>query len=475
MSSNNKALIIFNNPLIFMDEKYLKNILFKEKYSKLELTPILQNEIPIKIIIQFPEEALIDEFISQYNDKPLSDKLDYKLSFTKETKSKEEIQKEYENFTKLEQFQLYLDYQNEWKNNYSNNPEKPGLLYINEEAKKIGYEAIKYLVTKFSKNILQGKSILNISLPVFMFDKRTLHIAYASEQRFASYFLTKAALCVDKIEKLKWITTYLISCLHMSVIQLKPFNPIIGETFQCRVGTLDIYVEQTVNHPITLNIYCKDIYGNFTMYGYLITDASIYVNTLYTTRLGKCFIKLKDGTLFQIRLPPIVLKGLSLGDRIFNYYNKCIIQDLTNNLTAYIEMNPDEPGYFASFFKSKKSFPDYFRGRIVDSKFVTPEENNGEHKLDKNAKSYGDIEGEWTSFISFDNVEYWNINNCKALTLYSHEFTLPSDGRYRQDLINLIKGDQEKSQIEKENLEVRQRKDRKLRADYIKNKKVNNA
>ena len=469
--SNNLPLIILNNPLIFMDEEYLKSVLFKEKYSKYELTPICQNEIPIKIIIQFFEEPLIDEFISHYNNKPLSDKLDYKFSLTKETKSKEEIQKEYENFTKLEPFPFYQDYENEWKNNYSNNPEKSGLLYINEEAKKIGYEAVKYLVTKFSKNILEGKSILNISLPVFMFDKRTLQIAYAYEQRFAPYFLTKAALCTDKIERIKWVTTYLISCLHMSVIQVKPFNPIIGETFQCRIGTLDIYIEQTVNHPITLNIYCKDIKGNFIIYGHLITDASVYINTLYSTRLGKCFIKFKDGTLFQVRLPPIVLKGISMGDRIYNYYNKCMVQDLTNKLTAYIEMNPDEPGYFASFFKSKQTFPDYFRGKIVDSKFITPDDNNGDHKLAKGAKSYGDIEGEWTSYISFDNVEYWNNYKCKALTVYSHEFTLPSDGRYRGDLINLIKGDQEKSKKKKENLEVRQRKDRKLRADYLKNKK----
>ena len=256
----------------------------------------------------------------------------------------------------------------------------------------------------------------------------------------------------------------------MSVTQIKPFNPIIGETFQCRVGNIDIYVEQTVNHPITANIYCKEINNNFTLFGYLITDASVYVNTLYSTRLGKCFIKFKDGTLYQIRLPPIFLKGLSLGDRIFNYYNKCLVQDLTNNLCSYIEMNPDEPGYISSFFKSKKTFPDYFRGKIVDLKSVTPEETNGDHKLEKNAKSYGNIEGEWTSYISFDNVEYWNIEKCKSFNVFSHDFTLPSDGRYRPDLINLIKGDQEASQVEKEKLEVRQRKDRKLRAKNAKTK-----
>ena len=471
MSSNNLPLIILNNPLMFMDENYLKKIFLTEKYSKGEAIPISQNEILIKIIFKFPEEPLIDEFLSEFNDKQYSPQLDYKLSLTKETKSIEEIKKEYENYKKLEPFPFYLDYENEWKKNYMITSEKSGLLYINEEAKKIGYEAVKYLINKFSKNLLQGKSVLNISLPVFMFDKRTLHMAFAYEQRFAPIFLTKAAFCTDKIERLKWVTTYLISLLHMSVIQIKPFNPIIGETFDCRVGSLDLYIEQTVNHPITLNVYGKEINGNFTMYGYLITDASLAINSLYSTRLGKFYIKFKDGTLFQIRLPPLFLKGLSLGDRLYNYYNKCLVQDLTNKLCAYIEMNPDEPGYFASFFTSKKTLPDYFRGIIVDEKDVTPEESNGDHKLSKNPKSYGVIEGEWTSYISFDNVEYWNNETTKAFTVYSHEFKVPSDGRFRGDLINLINGDQEKSQTEKENLEVRQRKDRKLRADYIKNKK----
>ena len=471
MASNNSPLIILNNPLIFMDEMYLKKKFLKDKYSKGEITSICQNEIPIKTIFKFSEVSLVDQFIEDYNNKPLSDKLNYTLLLSKEIKSEEEFKKEYENYDKLEPFQFYVDYEHEWKNNYTNTPLKSGLLYINEEGKKIGYEAVKYLVAKFSKNILQGKSILNISLPVFMFDKRTLHMAFAIEQIFSPIFLTKAALCIDKIERIKWVATYLISFLHMSVTQLKPFNPLIGETFQCRIGNIDIYIEQTVNHPITSNIYCKEIDNKFIMYGYLIIDASVYVNTLYSTRLGKWYIKFQDGTVFQIRIPPLLLKGLSMGDRIYNFFNKCLVQDLTNKLCAYIEMNPDEPGFLSSFFKSKKTFPDYFRGNIVNLSDVTIDENNGDHKLVKNAKSYCNIEGEWTSFISFDNVEYWNNDTTKGFTVYSHNFVLPSDGRFRGDLINQIKGNQEKSQEEKEKLEVRQRQDRKLRAEYAKNKK----
>ena len=169
-------------------------------------------------------------------------------------------------------------------------------------------------------------------------------------------------------------------------------------------------------------------------------------------------------------MPPIILKGLTLGDRLFNFYDKGLVLDLTNGFCSYIEMNPDAPGFFKSFFKSKSSFPDYFRGCIVETKDVTIDENGGDHKLKENAKTYGNFEGEWTSFISFDNVEYWN-NNIKTYKVFSHEFTLPSDGRFRPDLVNLITGNEEQSQIEKENLEVRQRQDRKLRKEYADKKK----
>ena len=470
MSSVELPIIILENPLIFMKANYLKTHILKDKYSNVEIIEISQNEVPIKIIIKLKEEALIDEFITQFNNKKYCDKLNYYLLLTKTKKSIEEIKKEEENYKKLEEYKFCMDYENEWKNNYANIPEKSGLLYINEEGKNIGYRAVKYLIAKFTRNILESKSILNISLPVFMFDKRTLQMGWAHEQKLAPILLTKAAFSNDKIERLKWVTVYLMSFLHFSVIQIKPFNPIIGETFQCRIGTIDYYIEQTVNHPITLNIYGKEINGEFIIYGHLITDASVFLNSLYTSRLGKCYIKFKDGTLFRVIMPPITLKGLSLGDRLFNFIDKGLVLDLTNNLCSYITMNPEELGFFESFFKSKKSFPDYFRGNIVEIKDVTIDENGGNHILKKNAKTYGNIEGEWTSFISFDGVEYWN-NNMKTLKLFSHEFTLPSDGRFRPDLINLIEGNEDQSQIEKEKLEVRQRQDRKLRANYMNKKK----
>ena len=66
------------------------------------------------------------------------------------------------------------------------------------------------------------------------------------------------------------------------------------------------------------------------------------------------------------------------------------------------------------------------------------------------------------------------MEDYKLLGKYDDGFILPSDGRYREDLKYFIKDDEENSQKEKERLEELQRKDRRLRKEWIeKNKKSN--
>ena len=67
------------------------------------------------------------------------------------------------------------------------------------------------------------------------------------------------------------------------------------------------------------------------MYGYVITDASVNVNSVTGTRFGKFFIKFKDGTLFQIRVPSIIIMGITMGDRLYNFIDNCLVNDLTNS------------------------------------------------------------------------------------------------------------------------------------------------
>ncbi len=478
-----KNVAVIQNPLAFMTESYLKNKVLLNEYENTKIVSVLKNELPHKIFLTFDSDELCKSFIDKYNGNFFEKLIDYKLLIELSDPSinpeimKNEILKSEENKVP---YIFDFPYENEWWLDYISQPEKQGLLYKNEEAKKKIYKTAKYLVAKMGKNILTGKSILNISFPVFIFDKRTLHQAFCHEHRLAPYYLSRAAQTTDVLERLKWVTVHLISFLHLTTTQIKPFNPLIGETFQCRIGNLKLYLEQTVNHPITANFYGIDDDKTYELFGYQITDASVTPNSITATRLGLYFIRfIKDNTIYRMRIPDVVVRGITMGDRLFSYENKCLVLDTTNRLCSYIEINPPEKksgGILGNFFKKKTNFPDYFQGHIVHSKFVQVDENGANHVLLKGFVSNSKISGEWTSSCKFDDVEYWGNNDDKILTMYHDDnYMLPSDGSLRTDLQCFVKGKEDASQKEKERLEARQREDRKLRAEWAKkNTKKNN-
>ena len=131
-------------------------------------------------------------------------------------------------------------------------------------------------------------------------------------------------------------------------------------------------------------------------------------------------------------------------------------------------MNPEEVGFFKSFFTRKNTFPDFFKGQIVDASFVNIDEKGANHTLKKGAKILSKIEGEWTSNLRFDDEEYYDIEDYNLIQMYHYGYMLPSDSSRRLDLISFINDDQEKSQIEKEKNEANEEKDKALREKFNK-------
>jgi len=111
---------------------------------------------------------------------------------------------------------------------------------------------------------------------------------------------------------------------------LKPFNPILGETFQTKIGNTEIYIEQTSHHPPILNFYILN--PNFKCFGYEAIEATTGANSVLAEKKGKYFIGLKDGTLYKVRRPKLYLTGTTLGKRLTNFLDELIIEDLVNFL-----------------------------------------------------------------------------------------------------------------------------------------------
>jgi hypothetical protein len=129
----------------------------------------------------------------------------------------------------------------------------------------------------------------------------------------------------SNLERIKLITAHIVATLQFFTDGLKPFNPILGETFQCKIGDTEIYVEQTSHHPPIFNYLFK--HPKFTMYGCKGAEVSMGANSVTVENPGKLYLQLKDGTLYRTHLGTLSLSGISIGRRLLNF-SGIYIEDL---------------------------------------------------------------------------------------------------------------------------------------------------
>jgi len=94
-------------------------------------------------------------------------------------------------------------------------------------------EKIKAAVAE-AKQLLEGKNIVSVSLPVRIFEARSTLHRISDNWGTGSKYFNKIANLSNPIERMKNYIAFAISGLHMGIKQLKPFNPILGETYQVR-------------------------------------------------------------------------------------------------------------------------------------------------------------------------------------------------------------------------------------------------
>jgi hypothetical protein len=124
------------------------------------------------------------------------------------------------------------------------------------------------------------------------------------------------------------------------------------------------------------------------------------------------------------------------------------------------------------FSSSQKTHHDYFDGVITDSKEFDYRAQRGDdvEKMQKKhgIRVYARIEGNWTERMTADDEVMWEYTKYKPMKLGYINNPLPSDCRFRTDLIALLNNDYSKAQEQKDELENIQRNDRKLRKAGLK-------
>ena len=378
-------------------------------------------------------------------------------------------------------FVFPIEYENLWKKNYIINEHDEGLEAIDKDSVDRAKKATSWLIKKISSKIFKGQSVMNISLPVFIFDKRTMLQVFVTELRTAPYFLSRAYHTPIPVERIKWVTTFFFSQLYHSPFQSKPFNPIIGETFQTKLGDMNIYLEQTANKPPTANVYCFDDNKTYKLYGHVATTASTGANSCKAYKHGKMILEFKDGTKYSLYYPTVWVGGIIVSKCMFNYKHTMLVIDESNELASLIEFKTGEKkkkGFLGKVFggSSKKDnkdvsgLPDRVEGYICSSKDITIDAKGNKHSLNKKAVTYGEISGSWIHHLRVDGEMLWKREDYQIYQTYEMGFKLPSDSTFRKDLEMFIKGNENEAQALKEQYEEDQRRDRKLREEYEKKK-----
>lgn len=298
------------------------------------------------------------------------------------------------------------------------------LAYLNDEVMKSQRGVIFYLAKKIGVNLLTGKSIMNISLPIKIFEPRSMLEKVACDFRFAPYYFAKALQVQDPVERMKIIATYYIASLQIEPQMKKPFNPILGETFQATIGDYEIAVEQISHHPpiTALQMWSETIENSPIVDGYWAFEASTGLTAITGSKEGRVRIYFPDTKqmIVATAFPGCDMRGVMKGTRTYDFVGQLKISDEGNQLYTDVIFNPDKKGWFKRMFSSaQKTHHDYFEGVITDSKEFDykSERGNDLDKMQKKGKLkvHARMEGNWTTSMNVDDVLVWEYVKYKPL------------------------------------------------------------
>lgn len=335
-----------------------------------------------------------------------------------------------------------------------------GLKLIDKEVAKKQSGVVKDVIKSAGAKILEGKSAVSLSLPVRIFEPRTNLERVCDLMLYAPTFLNVAYAQNDALERFKYVMAFAVAGLHHSIGQLKPFNPILGETFQSTLndGT-DVSCEHTSHHPPISNFQFTG--DKYSIAGFVLWHASMSVksNAMLNTNKGPVRVTFPDteglaGTTIEYNLPYLQIGGLLWGDRTVDIMGNMMFDDKKNHLQCELRLNPDAKSGMGGMFSSSKTPTDSLRGVILDTSVSPPRE-------------ICDVSGSWLHDLVFGSKTYWSINKHQSgyMVPYPEDKILASDSRFREDLHYLAAGDLDESQEWKVKLEVLQRADRKARLE----------
>ncbi|XP_041025762.1 oxysterol-binding protein-related protein 3A-like isoform X1 [Juglans microcarpa x Juglans regia] len=303
-----------------------------------------------------------------------------------------------------------------------------------------------------------------VTLPVLIFEPMSMLQKMAELMEY-SYLLDLADECEDPYMRLVYATSWFISVYYAIQRTWKPFNPILGETYEMvNHGGITFIAEQVSHHPPISAGHAENEHFIYDITSKVKTK--FLGNSLDIYPLGRTRVTLKrDGVVLGLVPPPTKVNNLIFGRTWVDSPGEMILTNFTTGDKVVLYFQPC--GWFGA---GRYEVDGYVYNAAEEPKILMTGKWN-------ESMSYQpcDLEGE--PLPGTELKEAWRVadapeNDKFQYTHFAHKLNsfdtapnkvLKSDSRLRPDRYALEKGDLSQAGFEKSRLEERQRSEKRNR------------
>jgi hypothetical protein len=266
-------------------------------------------------------------------------------------------------------------------------------------------------------------------LPIELYEPRTSLERLADRFSFAPTNLSAAAKETDPVTRLIKTIVFAVGGVYPLTRQSLPFLSLLGETYQGTYfdGTT-IEGEQVSIKPPTSRFIVKG--KDFTCSGTSIVEGDFVDGVFAVSHSGTTLVTFDDGQIISFELPSLHIEGLETANRVVRCVGEFKFQDTKNCLKAEIRVGKEWEDCNPSRRPIKH---DTLLGRIT--KYVPDDTGPPEETVTI-------LTGSWLEKLSTcdtTEVVIWDsLNNLPCFPV-PDSVPLPSDYRYREDLIWLTR------------------------------------
>ncbi|KAF5737174.1 putative oxysterol binding protein [Tripterygium wilfordii] len=303
-----------------------------------------------------------------------------------------------------------------------------------------------------------------VTLPVIIFEPMSMLQKMAEIMEY-SHLLDLADKCEDPYMRLVYSSSWAISLYYAIQRTWKPFNPILGETYEMvNHGGVTFLAEQVSHHPPIGAAHAENEHFTYDLTSKVRTK--FLGNSVEIYPLGRTRVTLKrDGVVLDLVPPLTKVSNLIFGRTWIDSPGEMIMTNLTTGDKVVLYFQPC--GWFGA---GRYEVDGYVYNAAEEPKIlITGKWNESLH--------YQNCDTEGEPLPGTELKEVWRVaeapkNDKFQYTHFAHKINsfetapkglLASDSRLRPDRYALEKGDLSKAGSEKSRLEEQQRAEKRKR------------